>query len=99
MQYTYVFDQAVADGVLVEVFKPRWPQLSGGKPIVASAGVFQELSLAALQEIWNDYVVWRREVLPTLPEADQLFTTRMNDRTVWVLEDDVAVTILYPQDY
>ena len=30
----YTLDQAIADGVLVELFKNRWKDLSGGKPIV-----------------------------------------------------------------
>lgn len=99
MDSTYTRDEAVADGMLVAVFQNRWPQLSAGKPIVATAAVSQDLSLAALREIWNEYVLWRRTVLATLPEEARLFTTRMNERTVWVLEDGAAFTILYPEDY
>jgi hypothetical protein len=32
----YTLDQAVEDGVLVEVSKHLWPELSGGKLIVAT---------------------------------------------------------------
>lgn len=84
--------QAVADGVLVEIFKNRWGQLSGGKPIVATAHLFGAMSLAGLLEIWNEFVHWRKHVMPTLPEADRLFTTTMNGDTVWVIEDDAAYT-------
>ena len=42
--------QAIADGVLVEVFKNRWEELSGGKPIVATAHLFNEVNLAGLME-------------------------------------------------
>ncbi len=91
--------QAVADGELVEVFKQRWPELSGGKPIVATRAAMATLSLAAIQEIWNAYVQWRTNVMATLPEADQLFVTQMNGVDVWVLEDGAAFTVVYPDDY
>jgi hypothetical protein len=95
----YTLSQAIADGVLVEIFKHRWGQLSGGKPIVATAHLADEVSQAGLLEIWNEYVTWRRNVEPTLPEEDRLFTTRMNGKTVWVIEDGQAFTLLYPEDY
>lgn len=44
----YTLSQAIADGVLVEIFKNRWGQLSGGKPIVATAHLFNEVSQAGL---------------------------------------------------
>ncbi len=34
--YAYTLEQAIADGVLVELFKHRWNELSGGKPIVVT---------------------------------------------------------------
>ncbi len=52
----YSLQQAIADGVLVEIFKHRWGQLSGGKPIVATSHLFGELNLASLLEIWNAFV-------------------------------------------
>jgi len=95
----YSLEQAIEDGVLVEVFKERWQQLSNGKPIVATSHVFGDVSLAALQEIWNEYVDWRTNVMPMLPEEDRLFVTQMNSQKVWVLEDAQAITILYPAEY
>jgi len=95
----YSLEQAIADGVLVEVFKNRWDELSQGKPIVATANLFSQVSLAGLLEIWNEYVAWRTNVMPTLPEADQLFSTTMNGDKVWLLEDRAAFTMLYPEDY
>ena len=47
----YTLKQAIEDGVLVEILKNRWPQLSGGKPIIATAHLFEEVSLAGLLEI------------------------------------------------
>jgi hypothetical protein len=96
---TYPLQQAINDGVLVEIFKNRWQELSNGKPIVATAYLFREVSLAGLMEIWNEYVQWQKLVRPTLPAEQQLFTTTMNSKTVWVIEDDAAFTLMYPEDY
>jgi hypothetical protein len=85
--------------VLVEIFKNRWSELSGRKPLVATSHLFAEASHAALIEIWNEYVVWKKDVMPTLPEEERLFKTQMNSETVWVLEDGQAFTLLYPEDY
>jgi len=95
----YSLEQAIDDGVLVEVFKDRWHELSQDKPIVATAHLFSQVSLAGLLDIWNEYVEWRKNVMPTLPEADQLFSTTMNGEKVWLLEDGAAFTMLYPEDY
>jgi len=95
----YSLEQAIKDGVLVEVFKNRWKELSGGKPIVATAHLFNQISLAGLLEIWNEYVNWRKNIMPTLPEEDQMFVTTMNGEKVWLIEDGDAFTILYSEDY
>ena len=95
----YPLKQAIADEVLVEIFKNRWEQLSGGKPIVATTHLFSEVSLAGLLEIWNEYIEWRKHTEPYLPEEERLFHTTMNSQTVWVIEDGAAFTLLYPEDY
>jgi hypothetical protein len=46
----YPLAQAINDGVLVEIFKNRWEDLSGGKPIVATAHLQSDISLAGLIE-------------------------------------------------
>jgi hypothetical protein len=96
---SYPLQQAVEDGVLVEIFKNRWKELSEDRPIVATAHIFEEVSLAGLMEIWNEFVAWRRDVCPTLPEEERLFSTSMNSRKVWVIEDRAAFTLMYPEDY
>ncbi len=96
---SYSLQQAITDGVLIEVFKNRWKQLSGGKPIVATAHLFNEVSLAALLEIWNAFVDWKEQVEPGLPEEERLFATHMNGKKVWVIEDGEAYTLMYPEDY
>jgi hypothetical protein len=95
----YPLDRAITDGVLIEIFKNRWQQLSGGKPIVATAHLFNEVSLAGLMEIWNEFAHWHKYDKPALADDDQLFKTGMNNRTIWVVEDDTAFTLMYPENY
>ncbi len=68
----YPLKQAIADGVVVEVFKPRWEELTGGKPLVATRGVYKEFSLAALREIWNEFVECGRPKKLTEKQVDML---------------------------
>jgi hypothetical protein len=96
---TYTLKQAIEDGVLVEIFKNRWQELSVGKPIVATAHLAQEISLAGLMDIWHAFAYWREHVMLTLPEAEQLFHMTMHGATVWAIEDDAAFTLMYPEDY
>src|SRR6266487_166388 len=93
--YEYSLNQAVTDGQLIEIFKNRWSELSGGKPILVTRHLYTEISLAALREIWNQFTEWRAKVMPTLPEVERLFSTTMNGAKIWVLEDESAYTILY----
>jgi hypothetical protein len=96
---TYSLREAIEDGALVEIFKKRWGELSAGKPIVATASLYTGVSLAALREIWNEYALWKRNVEKTLPVEKRLFQTKVNNLPVWVIEDAVAFTLLYPEDY
>ena len=96
---SYPLKQAIEDGLLVEIFKKRWKELSGGTPIVATAHLYENVSLAGLLEIWNEFVLWRTTVMPKLAEVDRLFSTHMNNRKVWVIEEDAAFTLMYPEDY
>ena len=84
----YTLQQAIEDGILVEVFKNRWQVLSGGKPIVATSHLFNEVSEAApeaaLFEIWNEYVDWRN-LPPMLPEEEQIYVTEMDGKKIWVI--------------
>ena len=96
---TYPLGKAIEDGVLVEIFKNSWHELSGSKPIVATAHLFNEISLAGLREIWNEFVQWQQTIMPTLPEENRLFHTTMNGQNVWVIADDAAYTLMYPEDY
>src|SRR5688500_15270462 len=93
---TYPLERAIADGLLVEILKHRWPELSGGKPIVATAHLCNKVSLAGIMEIWNEFVHWQKQIMPTLPESERLFHTTMDGKKVWVIEDGAAFTLMYP---
>jgi len=97
--YEYTLQQAIADGELVELFKDRWEELTGGKPIVATRHIYTEFNESAFQYIWDMYVHWAKHVEPSLPEEERMFSTKMHDKTVWVIEDGQAFTILFPEDY
>lgn len=91
----YSLDEAIEDGVLVKILEYRWPELSGGKPIVATSHIFSNISLAGIMEIWNEFVKWRQKN----NNPQDMFITEMDNSKVWVIEDSVAFTILYPEDY
>jgi hypothetical protein len=67
----------IQDGALAEIFKNRWDELSGGKPIVASASLFKNVSLAGLREMLTEFAHRRKFVTPTLPEEKKLFLNHM----------------------
>ena len=91
--------KGIDDGILVEILKNRWQELSGDKPIIATSHLYHNVSLAGLLEIWNEFVEWRKNIMPKLPEEKQMFTTSMNFEKVWVIEDGEAFTLMYPSDY
>lgn len=95
----YTWQQAVEDGDLVEILKHRWPELTNGKPLLATSGVYAAFSLAAIMELWNEYVLWVQNVMTTLKEADRMFVSSMNGETVWLIEDGTAFTLLFPEEY
>jgi len=95
----YSLEQAIADGVLVEVFKPRWQQLTHGKPIVVTRKLFEDTNQHLLFGVVTQFVQWKTNVQPTLPEEERLFTDEVKGKTVWVMEDTQAITLMYPEDY
>ena len=96
----YSLEQAIEDGVLVEVFKEMWETLSDGKPIVVTRRLFEEANgLHLLFGVVTQFVHWKTNVLPKLPEEERLFTDEVKGKKVWVLEDAQAITLLYPEDY
>ncbi len=92
--YEYTQQEAINDGVLGEVLKHRWPELTKGKPILATSSIFATFSLAAIMEIWNEFVINRHKV-----ESGDPFATKMDSQKVWVIDDGQAYTIMFPSDY
>jgi hypothetical protein len=89
----YSRQQAVADGILVEVLR------CNGKPVLATAHLTQEIGLDEVRAIWREFRYWERAVKPALREEEQMFSTGANGKRVWVIEDTEAYTIMYPEDY
>lgn len=88
--YEYTHQQAIEDGILGEVFKNRWNQLSNGKPILATSSILAEFSLAAIIEMWNSYAVNR--------QPGHIFCTKMNGENIWITFDGIVYTIMFPSD-
>lgn len=100
---TYSLQQAIADGVLVKAFDEHLEKFMkryvDDKPIVATAHLFNEVKHTELLDIWNKFMIWRQEVMPTLPEEDRMFSTTLNNKKVWVDETDEVITMVYSEDY
>jgi len=75
----YSLEQAIEDGVLCMVFgyniKDFVEKYTNGKPVVATAHLFNQVSETDLTDLWNKYVEWRLNVMELLPEEDQMFVT------------------------
>jgi hypothetical protein len=97
--HAYSLEQAVDDGVVVELWKEHWPTMSSGKPIVATAAIADTYDDDILKVLWSLYVTWRIYVMPKLPEEDQMFVTQVGSKTVWILEDGASFCVMYPDDY
>ena len=97
--HAYTMEQAIEDGVLFELRPDMWLALSGGKPIVVTAALWERFDEEVLLYLWNQYVHWRKHIIATLPEEDQMFSYEAEGVKVWVIEDGAAITILRPEDY
>lgn len=99
----YSLEQAIEDGVLVKVFTHNIENFvykySNGKALVATAHLFNETIHQDLVDLWNKYLIWKQEVMPTLPEEEKLFSSMIKGKKVWVIEDEVTITMMYPEDY
>ena len=89
----YTQKQAVEDGVLTEIL--RW----NGKPVMATSHIAGELGINQLLDVWRQFRFWKDQEESNLPEAERLFHTVKNGKKVWVIEDDEAFTMMYPEDY
>jgi hypothetical protein len=93
----YTLEQAIDDGVLAKLCDIRCNGVT--KPYIATTHVLEDIGRDGAMEIWKEFADWRTSVMPTLPEEDQLFYTGVDGRKIWIIEDDAAYTIMYPEDY
>ena len=97
MVATYRLEEAIVDGILAKLCDIRWNGVI--KPYIATAHVLDDIGYDGAMEIWKEFVEWRSRIMPTLQEADQLFYTGVDGKKIWIIEDDAAYTIMYPEDY
>jgi hypothetical protein len=92
--FEHTLMQAIADGVLHPM---GWAK---GKPLMATVGTISDLPGGEIQDLFEQFFTWQRNLEPTLPEEDRLFSTKAsNGKFVWVIEDGQAITVLYPEEY
>src|SRR3954447_23599814 len=89
----YTLDEAIDDGVIAKLCDIRWNGVI--KPFIATTHVLEDIGRDGALEIWKEFEDWRISVMQTLPEADQLFYTGVDDRMIWIIEDAAAYTIMY----
>jgi hypothetical protein len=94
---TYRLEEAIKDGFVAKLCYVLWN--GRYKPYVATAHVLEDIGKDGALEIWKEFAQWRSWVMPRLPEEDQLFVTGVDSRTIWIIEDDAAYTIMYAEDY
>jgi len=93
----YPLSQAIADGVLVKLCDIRFGIVI--KPLVVTSHLLGEISREKIMGVWDEYAVWRQNIMPRLPIEEQMFVTKVNNKKVWLIEDGAAFTVLYPEDY
>ena len=93
----YPMSQAIDDGVLVKLCDIRFGIVI--KPLVATSHLFGEIGQEKVMRVWDEYAKWRQDVMPRLPEEDQMFVTHVDGRKVWVIEDGAGFTAMFPEDY
>ena len=85
--------QAIDDGKLVGVLS--W----NGRPVMATTEITDDFGLDELLKIWHKFLAWKDTEEQNLPAEERLFSIKMHDRKIWVIEDGGAYTILYPDQY
>jgi hypothetical protein len=94
---TYPLNQALADGILAKLCDVRFG--IEVKPLIATSHLLEEITRDQVMKVWDEYVTWRQTIMPKLKEEDQMFVTKVNGKKVWIIEDRVAFTAMFPEDY
>ena len=93
----YSLSQAIEDGILVKLCDIRFGNEI--KPLVTTAHLLDEIGRDKVMKVWDEYVTWRREIMPKLAEEDQMFVTTIDSKKVWFIEDGAAFTAMFLEDY
>jgi hypothetical protein len=94
---SYPLGQAIEDGVLVKLSDIRWSTVT--KPLIATSNILGGIGRDKIMEVWQQYIDWRTNVMPTLPEEEQMFVTKVDGQKVWLIEDGASFTVMLPEDY
>jgi hypothetical protein len=70
-----------------------------GKPVLATAGIMEDFGTVELLGIWREFKIWQKDIEPTLPEEERLFSTTKHNQKIWVVDNGSCATILYPEEY
>ncbi len=94
----YSLDEALADGVLVELFDNRCFSSQPPRRLVMTSAIAHSFDHPGLQKIWDDYLQWTLTA-HLLPEEDRMFSRDYGGRTVWVIDDGAAISVIFKEDY
>jgi hypothetical protein len=89
----YTLKQALEDGLLIKILDYN------GKPVVCPSHLKDHFGTDDLYRVFYAFKAWDKDTRPTLPEEEQLFSTIYTNRKIWVIENEEAYTIMYPEDY
>lgn len=96
--HTYTLVEALEDGVLIPVIVDRIRLIPPQPIIVMTVSVAETVDHDGLQRIWDAYCAWFATA-HLLPEEDRLFTIEVDGQTVWVIEDEQSICVLFPEDW
>ena len=97
--HSYGIPEAVADGILTPLFLDQGKYPEDGKQVIATTHLLDSIGVEATLKVWDDFQVWKRNVMPTLPEEDRLYAPTVDGFELFVIEDAVAYTLMLREDY
>ena len=100
--YSYGNDQALEDGFFADVTPPSVKSRGGMRWIVTDA-VYKEFSLAAIAEMYNEFVKAIRKSATGWDNSEP-FVTKMNGKVLWCFLENEPTNgrtfkIIFPSEY
>ncbi len=93
----YSVQEAIDDGVLVEILKSDWHWLTNSKPVLATATVVTDIPEADLKQLWNYFAPMRNKLIK---EGEQPYVRApYKGDIILIVEDGEVVTFMYPSEY